>query len=76
MPALHVLHSRDDETTPSDCATLSGDVSTSCATCHDPNNAFADGKPLSDGYSRGNLYFRNTPTLPNTSKMPVYDLDG
>ena len=27
---------------------LSGDGSTSCATCHDPNNAFADGKPLSD----------------------------
>ena len=55
---------------------LSGDGSTSCATCHDPNNAFADGKPLSDGYSRGNLYFRNTPTLLNASKMPVYDWDG
>ena len=55
---------------------LSGDGSTSCATCHDPNNAFTDGKPLSDGYSRGNLYFRNTPTLLNASKMPVYDWDG
>ena len=55
---------------------LSGDGSTSCATCHDPNDAFADGKPLSDGYSRGNLYFRNTPTLLNASKMPVYDWDG
>ena len=55
---------------------LSGDGSTSCATCHDPNNSYADGKPLSDGYSRGNLYFRNTPTLLNASRMPVYDWDG
>ena len=55
---------------------LSGDGSTSCTTCHGPNDAFADGKPLSDGYSRGNLYFRNTPTLLNASKMPVYDWDG
>lgn len=55
---------------------LSGDGSTSCATCHDPNNAYMDGKPLSAGYSRGNLYFRNTPTLLNASKMPYYDWDG
>ena len=55
---------------------LSGDGSTSCATCHDSNNAFTDGKPLSDGYSRGSLYFRNTPTLINASKMSVYDWDG
>ena len=55
---------------------LSGDGSTACATCHDPNNAFADGKPLSAGYSRGNPYFRNTPTLINASKMPVYYWDG
>ncbi len=55
---------------------LSGDGSTSCVTCHGPNDAFADGKPLSDGYSRGNPYFRNTPTLLNASKMPVYDWDG
>ena len=55
---------------------LSGDGSTSCATCHDPNDAFADGKPLSDDYSRSNPYFRNTPTLLNASQMPVYDWDG
>ncbi len=55
---------------------LSGDGSTACASCHDPNNAFSDGKPLSDGYSRGNPYFRNTPTLINASKMPVYYWDG
>ena len=55
---------------------LSGDGSTSCATCHDPNNAYMDGAPLSAGYSRGNPYFRNTPTLLNASKMPFYDWDG
>ncbi len=55
---------------------LSGDASTSCATCHDPNNAYIDGKALSAGYSRGNPYFRNTPTLLNASKMPFYDWDG
>ncbi len=55
---------------------LSGDRSTSCATCHDPNNAYIDGEALSAGYSRGNPYFRNTPTLLNASKMPFYDWDG
>lgn len=55
---------------------LSGDGSTSCATCHDPNNAYMDGAPLSAGYSRGNPYFRNTPTLLNASRMPFYDWDG
>ena len=55
---------------------LSGDGSTSCVSCHIPNEAFTDAKPLSDGYSRGVLYFRNTPTLINASKMPVYDWDG
>lgn len=55
---------------------LSGDGSTSCATCHDPNYSYTDGEPLSAGYSRGNPYFRNTPTLLNASKMPYYDWDG
>ena len=55
---------------------LSGDGSTSCASCHKINPAFADGKALSDDYSRGNLYFRNTPTLINAGKMPVYNWDG
>lgn len=55
---------------------LSGDGSTSCSSCHSPNEAFTDSKPLSDGYSRGSLYFRNTPTLINASKMPSYYWDG
>ena len=55
---------------------LSGDGSTSCSSCHSVGEAFTDAKPLSDGYSRGSLYFRNTPTLINASKMPVYYWDG
>lgn len=54
---------------------LSGDGSTSCATCHVPEKAWADGLPLSRGY-RGTLYFRNTPTLINAGQMPLLDWDG
>lgn len=54
---------------------LSGDATTSCATCHDPAKAFTDGKSLSDGYP-GTLYFRNTPTLVNASKQGHFYWDG
>ncbi len=43
---------------------LSGDANTSCATCHQPDNAYTDGLALSDGYTSMG-YFRNTPTLYN-----------
>ncbi len=55
---------------------LSGDGSTPCVSCHKPNESFTDGEPLSGGYSRGSLHFRNAPTLINASKMPVYYWDG
>ena len=41
-----------------------------------PITRISTGRPLSAGYSRGNPYFRNTPTLLNASKMPYYDWDG
>jgi len=41
---------------------LSGDGSRSCASCHLPSRAFADGQPLSRGYN-GTEYFRNAPGL-------------
>ena len=44
---------------------LSGNVSLSCASCHQPENAFSDGLALSKGYP-STAYFRNTPTLYNT----------
>ncbi|MFZ5818017.1 MAG: cytochrome-c peroxidase [Bacillota bacterium] len=55
---------------------LSGDRSVSCATCHAPDKAWADGKALSDGYL-GTLYFRNTPTLLNVAtNYKRLDWDG
>lgn len=44
---------------------LSGNNSLSCASCHQPQNAFTDGEALSRGYPSTN-YFRNTPTVYNT----------
>ncbi|MEO1450585.1 MAG: cytochrome c peroxidase [Bacteroidota bacterium] len=43
---------------------LSGPKTVSCATCHDPAKAFADGKELSRGVD---LALRNSPTLINVA---------
>jgi cytochrome c peroxidase len=43
---------------------LSADGSISCATCHAPERAFADGKRVAEGIS-GRLGTRNSPTLLN-----------
>lgn len=45
---------------------LSFDASTSCATCHDPNRAFTDGRARAVGAS-GEPHARNTPTLWNVA---------
>ncbi len=50
-------------------ARLSGDGRTSCATCHDPAQAFADGRAA----SRPGL--RNTPTLLNAALQPSSSAD-
>lgn len=44
---------------------LSGNNSLSCASCHQPDNAFTDGAVMSQGYP-STQYFRNIPTLLNT----------
>ncbi|MGB7347849.1 MAG: cytochrome c peroxidase [Pirellulaceae bacterium] len=54
---------------------LSGDATTSCATCHDPTKAFTDGLELSAGYP-GTKYFRNTPTLINASLQRYFYWDA
>lgn len=54
---------------------LSADASISCASCHQPDKAWTDGKALSDGYP-GTLYFRNTPTLYNMVYAPYAYWDG
>jgi cytochrome c peroxidase len=56
-------------------ARLSGDGKISCVTCHDPNHAWTDGLPLSEGYP-GSRYFRNTPTLLNTVHGRYFYWDG
>jgi cytochrome c peroxidase len=43
---------------------LSADGTISCASCHDPSKAFADGKAVAEGIS-GRRGSRNTPTLLN-----------
>ncbi len=53
---------------------LSGDTSTSCATCHDPAKGWS-GKPLSDGYSSVS-YFRNAPGLFNAAFRKRFMWDG
>jgi cytochrome c peroxidase len=43
---------------------LSGDGTVACATCHDPDRAFTDGRPLSVGI-QGRVGQRNSPTILN-----------
>lgn len=54
---------------------LSGDATISCATCHNPDHGWADGKLLGDGYP-GTLYFRNTKSLLNASYNRYFFWDG
>ena len=54
---------------------LSGDAAISCASCHMPDNGFADGLALSLAYP-GSKGFRNTPTLINTATAANWFHDG
>lgn len=54
---------------------LSADGSVSCATCHQPARAFADGRPLAQGIG-ARLGSRNTPTLLNAMYNPSQFWDG
>ena len=53
---------------------LSGDGTVACATCHDPDRAFTDGRPVSIGI-HGRVGQRNAPTILNTlySKHQFWD---
>jgi|GEM_PF-111502 len=54
---------------------LASDGKTSCAVCHDPALAFADGKRLASGvFDR--VGHRNTPSLLNTVYKTFYGWDG
>jgi cytochrome c peroxidase len=54
---------------------LSGDTSTSCGSCHQPEHGFSHPDPLSPGY-RGNGHFRNSPTLINSALKDIWMHDG
>jgi cytochrome c peroxidase len=54
---------------------LSGDNTMSCATCHLPEKALADGLPLGKGRG-GKSLARNTPSLLNTGFYDSYFWDG
>lgn len=54
---------------------LSGDWGVSCATCHDPQKGWGDGKALSTGYPSME-YFRNSPTVLNAAYRKRFMWDG
>lgn len=54
---------------------LSGSQQMSCASCHDPELAWADGRSLPAGHHRRPLR-RNTPSLLNVARQPYFFWDG
>jgi cytochrome c peroxidase len=54
---------------------LAGDTSASCATCHNPDQGWGDGQPLSRAYT-GLEYFRNAPGLFNSFARRRFTWDG
>ncbi len=54
---------------------LSKDKKISCATCHDPNMAWAEHKPTSEGIG-GHVGERNSPTVINAAYMTSQFWDG
>jgi cytochrome c peroxidase len=54
---------------------LSADGTISCATCHDPQKAWAEDRPTSLGF-KGQLGPVNSPTVINTAYAPVLFWDG
>ena len=54
---------------------LSADGSISCASCHDPENAFTDGLPVAAGLQK-QTGTRNTPTLLNVAFNTSQFWDG
>lgn len=56
-------------------ARLSGDTSRSCASCHQPDENWADGQALSKGYPSSD-YFRNAPTVLEAYARDRFMWDG
>lgn len=54
---------------------LSGDGTVSCAVCHIPNEAFADGQKISSAYPT-NKHWRHTSSLLNVAYLDIFFWDG
>lgn len=54
---------------------LSGDGTTSCASCHQPDRAFSDGRPLAQGIGK-RIGTRNTPSIINAAFNTSQFWDG
>jgi cytochrome c peroxidase len=54
---------------------LSGSGQMSCATCHNPNNAFAERRPVSIS-DNGNVQKRNAPSILNSGYLTTVMWDG
>lgn len=54
---------------------LSGDGTVSCAVCHIPDEAYADGRRISGAYPT-NKHWRHTPSLLNVAYLKVFFWDG
>ncbi|TNE55065.1 MAG: hypothetical protein EP338_04965 [Bacteroidetes bacterium] len=54
---------------------LSLDGTISCANCHQPERAFTDGRPKSQGI-KGRMAMRNAPSLLNVGFAPVFMFDA
>ncbi len=55
---------------------LSGTLTTSCATCHQPGNYFNDNLPKSPSLHKDSILKRNTPTLLYAGKQHMQFWDG
>ena len=54
---------------------LSKNKTLSCASCHNPNIGFTDGRRIAVGFA-GQLGIRNAPTLLNAAYSPLQFWDG
>ncbi len=84
MPMGEVAHPEDDRSTALKVKLgkmlffdrrLSGDGTMTCASCHDPSQAFTDGLPISLSYPTTRNW-RNSPTLINVGYLPELFHDG
>nr|MCU0615993.1 hypothetical protein [Gemmatimonadaceae bacterium] len=57
-------------------ASLSGDGTRSCATCHQPSQAFQDGRARAEPVRGTRAVLRNTPTLQHAALQPALHAEG